>query len=630
MARHKRRRPLVTSSQRQGDAAATARPADVDPRRAAVVPRWVALTALALAVIAAYGGTLRSGFVHDDQSEIVKNRFVHDLRHVQQILTRPSWGFERQPDERPGVDGYYAESNYYRPVQYLTYAALYSAFGPAPSAFHAWKLLLHLCACILLWAIVRSWREDLALPAAGLFAVHPALSEAVAWISAITDALCGLCFLLAFGAYLYWRRRPSFVRLALLYAAFLVGMFSKETMLVFLPVLLVYQRVCEARWPSAADWKRVYTPLALVATLYLVMRVAALGSFLVPVRGHFAYLTGTIAVMNQFVLVSDYLSRFVRPEPLNAFHVFEPVLSAMDRRVGFAVAVICAVVTAVVLVARRLSAPERRLMLFGIIWALAALAPAILFFRRIGDTVFAERYLYLPFAGLSIAAVAALSGVLERWPRTSLVVLSLLMALGAWRVRERVVVFDDSVAFYEDALRQSPTVSLWPSVWQSLADAYQDAGRTEDALAAYRRMLALEPQNYKTYCNMGVTYQKAGRLDEAIAAYRASLAIEPNEMAYSNLGIAYHQLGRFDDAIRAYRDALALRPTARNYHNLGTTYYLGLHRLPEAVAAYEAALRLEPDRQETRQALDLARRDQEAGASATRLGRSPVASRVAN
>ena len=593
MARRKRRRSLVTSSLPQGDAAATARPADVDTRRCAVVPRWVALTALALAVIAAYGGTLRSGFVYDDQAEIGVNRFVHDLRHVREILTTPSWGFERQPDELPGVGGYHAESNYYRPVQYLTYAALYSAFGPAPSAFHVCKLLLHLCACILLWAIVRSWREDLALPAAGLFAVHPALSEAVAWVSATTDALCGLCFLLAFGAYLYWRRRPSFVRLALLYVAFLVGMFSKETMLVFLPVLLVYQRVCEARWPSAAEWKRVYTPLALLATLYLVMRVAALGSFLIPVREHFADLTRTTAVINQLVLLSDYLSRFVRPEPLKAFH---PVFSATDRRVGFAVAIICATATAVALVGRRLGARERRLMLFGIVWALATLAPAIVFFRQIGGTVFAERYLYLPLAGLSIASAAALSGALERWPRVGLVALSVLVALGVWRVRERVVVFDNQVAFNENLLRR----------------------------------FALASQNCKTYCNMGVTYQKAGRLDEAIAAYRASLAIEPNEMAYSNLGIAYHQLGRFDDAIRAYRDALALRPTARNYHNLGITYYLGLHRLPEAVAAYEAALRLEPDRQETRQALDLARRDQEAGASATRLGRSPVASRVAN
>ncbi|MGH6729184.1 MAG: tetratricopeptide repeat protein, partial [Sphingomicrobium sp.] len=48
------------------------------------------------------------------------------------------------------------------------------------------------------------------------------------------------------------------------------------------------------------------------------------------------------------------------------------------------------------------------------------------------------------------------------------------------------------------------------------------------------------------------------RLDEAIAAYRSAIAIEPRWMdVYSNLGLALEAAGRSDEAIAAYGDALA-------------------------------------------------------------------------
>jgi tetratricopeptide (TPR) repeat protein len=577
-----------------------------EPAPGVFVPRGIALVIVVLAVLASYGGTLANGFVHDDTTEIVKNRFVHDLAHVRSIVTTPSWGFERQAGERPGVEGYHAESNYYRPVQYLSYALLYSAFGPAPTPYHAYKLILHLLACVLVYFIlVRLEQEPLALPCVLLFAVHPALSEAVAWISAVTDVGCAVCFLLAFWAYLCWRSDPKLVRLLPLYLAFLVGMFSKETTIVFVPVLLAWQRFGEGAWPRPADWRRLHAPLVAIALFYLAVRVSVLGSFVVSGRERFSSLGFTQCILNQIVLLGEYLLRFLRPEPLNAFHVFEPVLSAWDPRFVTALVGLAAVAAAAYGLSRRLPATDRRLLLLGIVWTIFGLAPPLVFFRRVGENVFAERYLYLPFAGLCLSAAVALAPLLRRWPRPTFACLLLLSCFAAWRVRERTRVWHDPVVFYEDVMRGSPKAPLR----QSLADAYADAGRLEDAVTTYHALLVTRTRSFRAYSNLGNVLCRLGRLEEAVGAYRASVAIEPNEMAFSNLGIALHQLGRYDEAIRAYSEAVALRPTSRAYHNLGTTYYLGQHQLSAAALAYEAALRLEPENEESRRALERVREE---------------------
>jgi tetratricopeptide (TPR) repeat protein len=569
---------------------------------------------LALGVVVSYGGTLGNGFVHDDRSEILENRFVHDLAHVRDILATPSWGFERQRGETPGEGGYRAESNYYRPVQYLTYAVLYRLFGPSAWAFHLYKIILHLAACLALFAIVAHHRETLALPCALLFAVHPALSEAVAWVSAVTDVTCGLCFLLGLAAYQRWRRHPRWSRLALVHAAFLIGVFSKETMVVFIPVLLLYQRLVEGEWPRGSDWTRVYLPLAATTLVYLAARLAVLRSFLVAGRQRFAELSGFRGFLNQVALSSDYLLKFLWPEPLNAFHVLDPVLSIRDVRLGAAVLVMGSAVLVACVLARRLRGRERSLFLFGAVWAACALAPAVILFRRVGENVFAERYLYLPAAGLCLCTVAALSGVARRRPAPFAVCFLLLAVAGVWRVRARVPVWHDQISFYEDVQRQSPKAPFW----QSLADAYAAAGRFSDAVRAHRVMLALRPDSYQTYCNLGIVYDHMGRLDDAVGAYLASLAILPNEMAYSNLGIAYHKLGRYDAALEAYGEAIELRPTSRAYFNLGTTYYLGLRRFDDAMAAYEAALALMPENHEARHALALVREERRTAAKPAR------------
>lgn len=72
-----------------------------------------------------------------------------------------------------------------------------------------------------------------------------------------------------------------------------------------------------------------------------------------------------------------------------------------------------------------------------------------------------------------------------------------------------------------------------------------------------------------------VRLQQAGRLEEAVAAYREYLARgEPLPEIWSNLGTAYAGLGDLREAVEAYQNALALAPTSADIQrNLGLAYY---------------------------------------------------------
>jgi len=93
----------------------------------------------------------------------------------------------------------------------------------------------------------------------------------------------------------------------------------------------------------------------------------------------------------------------------------------------------------------------------------------------------------------------------------------------------------------------------------------QGAGKFEDAAAAYREFLTLQPQNVEALSNLGVVYAQLGRFDEAIASYRKALEVSylsvPIRM---NLALAFYKSGRCDEAITEFDAVLSVSPGQPN------------------------------------------------------------------
>ena len=93
------------------------------------------------------------------------------------------------------------------------------------------------------------------------------------------------------------------------------------------------------------------------------------------------------------------------------------------------------------------------------------------------------------------------------------------------------------------------------------AAALHRDGRLEEAVAAYRTLLAAEPENAAVWHNMGVAIAATGDAEAALDALDRALALRPDYLhAHVNRGGALQSLGRHAAAASAYGAALELDP----------------------------------------------------------------------
>jgi serine/threonine-protein kinase len=189
----------------------------------------------------------------------------------------------------------------------------------------------------------------------------------------------------------------------------------------------------------------------------------------------------------------------------------------------------------------------------------------------------------------------------------------------------RALLADGSKAEAEKAFRRA--VELRPTSWvieNVLGTFFFGSERYEEAAAAFERAAALDADAPTVQYNLGAALFRLGRLDAAEAAFRRSLAIRGTAVAWSNLGTLLDSRARYPEAVAAFEQAVKLSPEAPSlWMNLGD----GLRRVParsvEARAAYETCIRL------ARAALSVNPRDAETHATQAlalaRLGKADAA-----
>ena len=94
-----------------------------------------------------------------------------------------------------------------------------------------------------------------------------------------------------------------------------------------------------------------------------------------------------------------------------------------------------------------------------------------------------------------------------------------------------------------------------------------DPGHFDEALAAYRRALEIDPDLVPALINLANIHYTRNEIAEAQALYERAIALDPDVFeAHFNLGNIFHDLARYSDARTCYRDALHLNPTYADAH----------------------------------------------------------------
>lgn len=435
--------------------------------------RSAGTAALLLAIVAAYAAALAAPFHFDDFHVIVDNPRVHGLA---------AWWASM-----PGI----------RPLLKLSYA-LNWAISPDARGFHAVNLALHAANTLLVWALAGQWLRalapTLAAPAlagfgvALLFALHPAATEAVTYVSGRSQSLMALFYFAALWTHGRVQARGlggAWRGLSPLLFAAALGV--RETA-VTLPVALALLAWFGGATPRAA--LRGLGGHGLVLALAVVLAAAwpGYGDFFgssLQARGLVEQLAGQSVAMTH-LLGHSLLGLRVNLDP--------------DLRVPEAVGVHAIVFVVACLAAIGAAALVRRRwpwLGFAIAWSLLQLAPTQSLLPRLD--LANDRHLYLVLPGVALAVVVGVAGVAGR--RLAVVVV-LMLALGlATATRARNHDYRSELALWTATVEASPGKAR---AWSNLGWARQQAGDADGARQAYACALALDPGHPQAAINLSL------------------------------------------------------------------------------------------------------------------------------
>jgi tetratricopeptide (TPR) repeat protein len=122
-----------------------------------------------------------------------------------------------------------------------------------------------------------------------------------------------------------------------------------------------------------------------------------------------------------------------------------------------------------------------------------------------------------------------------------------------------------------------------------------DESRLEEAAAAYRKALELDPYLVAGLINLANIHYSRDELAEAQALYERAIGVESDFFeAHFNLGNIYHDLGQFFEAQRCYEEALRLNPFYADTHFYLAVTLEKLDRSGEARPHWRAYQQLAP------------------------------------
>jgi Flp pilus assembly protein TadD len=122
------------------------------------------------------------------------------------------------------------------------------------------------------------------------------------------------------------------------------------------------------------------------------------------------------------------------------------------------------------------------------------------------------------------------------------------------------------------------------------------AGKLDEAIAIYRRLVVAAPRHGASWTNLGVLWRIKRKPDLAVVCHRRALALDSSQAGgWSNLGNALKDLERFDEAMAAHRRAIEINDGSPLYwHNYGVTLREA-GQIEEAVRALDRTIQLQPD-----------------------------------
>jgi Flp pilus assembly protein TadD len=510
----------------------------------------------------------------------------------------------------------------YHPLVWVSFLFDQTAWHLRPGPMHVENVALHAASAVLVFALLlrMTGARWPAAFVAGVFAVHPAHVESVAWVTERKDTLSLFLLLLSGNAYITnvgvpshrgggfsghrWplkRPPPSgrdptcppdvhlsstepagpvrWLAYGVLLLTYALSLLAKSTGVTWAAVLLLLDV-----WPLRRMSRRAWlekVPLLALAVGSAVMTTAAQRAGGAVSR--LDMVPAAARVGNGVVAYVRYMAEAVWPHDLAAFYRFQwPLPESVI--VGSALAMVVATVVALRLGRRR------PYVSVGWLWFVGTMVP-MLGLVQVGSQSMADRYLYLPMIGLTIIIAWAAAEVPYRRIAFWMGMVA-LVSLGA-AARAQVRTWSDTAALQH---RMMSVEGGEAEVNEWLGMKAVAAGDTAGAERHLSVVVRLDPTDYRAAYDLGnLRLRSEHRPDRAVECYARAAAVRPDVAAVqTNWGVALLQMGRPGEAYQHLKMAEQLNPDAYDPHfNLGLMFLsAGNHQA--AAAEFAAAVRADP------------------------------------
>lgn len=483
----------------------------------------------AIIIFILYGKVFGFGFIAiDDKLLIVENReFIGELGNFpklfsQNVFNVPSQNFN---------------DFYYRPVLLASLMLDAQIGGASPFVYHFTNVLLHLLATVLFFIFFTKLKvsREMAFFASLIFAVHPVLTQAVAWVMGRNDSLLAVFILSSFIFLIKYleEKKWQFYFWHILF--FILALFTKETAIiaaVFFGLFYFFQRK-EKINPRAGEI--LITSWFASMIVWFFMRHLALSD---AIRPTFSYAFAQF--LHNLPLAFYSLGKIVFPVNLAVLPDVKDVSPVFGLLTGILLALL-------VIFSKR---SNLKMLVFGALWFVLFFLPSLVVPVMAG----LEHRLYIPLIGflIMISAMGAVKKHEFNWKSRTAVFLAVIILFAI--TFKHADSFRDRLSFWESAAKSSPNSYL---AHLNLGEAYYSMSFFDKAEAEYKKSLALNPKEPMTHNNLGIIYARSGFYEDAQSEFIKALEIYPDFAdAYFNLGLTYWEQNRLGEAERFFIKAV--------------------------------------------------------------------------
>jgi len=586
---------------------------------------------LVLLGLVLYGSTYNFNYALDDLLMIKGNVFTQQgLAGTYDIFTT---------DAFTGFFGDQAANNVaggrYRPFTHFMFAMTKEVFGFNPMIGHIQNILLYVGLLLVVFSFMRRlFPEDtknkipffsVPLVITALFAAHPLHSEAVANIKGVDEIVVMLCSVGAMILMFDYVKRPAFWRLPVAGFLFMIALFSKESAVTWLAVLVaMLYFFTEAK---TKDYLITTGTLLIPTIIFLTVRFQVVGGFLntsIPkeiLNNPFVNSTKGEEIATVIFTWLIYLKLLIFPHPLT--HDYYPKQIAITNFSDPLVLLMLAlVVLSVVVIIRGLK--SKSIVSFALIffWGTFSIVSNLLF--NIG-TFMNERFMFVPLLGVAIIAGYYYGKYRPKAKWLTPVLLIVLCLYSVKTISRSFAWKDNETLFLTDIKTSTNSIKGNLEAGEVLIDiAEKETNPTKRTKALQQAVVYLnqaekiEPKHQGAYDLGGKAHFMLGDLATSLQKYKTFLSLVPYKQHTLNniylVGVeANRLLTQVNEAVKigqagniglevyskvaidAFTFLMKEEPdSAKHPHNLALTYEV-LGETDKSLALIETALKINPD-----------------------------------